>query len=403
MLEDTVSALFRAGDVFADLAQNPAPSYGVMIPNLLVFCATLCAGLLLRAGIAPLGILHASPTAMLLAAALGLILAVPLSFLAAGALHAFMLLSGGAGDFQRSYQAASMFSILIALQAMLNWFDWVWALPALLTAYMGAAAARTIHRAPALRAGVVFCLLAGSCVAGQWWLREQYSRWSQTATALQTTAMAAQDLGRQLQQFQQLSALPEPSVGGTNRGVPEASGAGAAAAPNSPQSVGPSSLDLLISPSETGSPPAGATSAQLQAQAQGLQQATANMLSPMMAMLQNPALTKGMSPEQVKQMGSVTGMLSQLQKDMTSGKKTTPEEQAAVMAQFQAAMMKLMTQVRPAPATPRKGTANPGQDSAKMGLPPPVSKPDAVSPPKGGAESPAAAPAPAQPSDKESQ
>jgi hypothetical protein len=354
MLEDTVCALFRAGEVYADLASAPAPSYGIMLSNLLVFCAAACAALLLRAGIVLPMQWHAAPMTMVLAAAAGMILAVPLSFVAAGALHAFMLLSGGAGDFQRSYQAASMFSILIALQALLNWFDWVWPLPALLTAYLGAAAARTIHRAPAFRSGVVFCLLAACCVAGQWWQREQVSRWSQSATA------AAQDLSRQLQQ---MSLPPDPGGG---RGAPAASGTGATTALASSQPPGPSSLDLLLSPSQAGGQPASPAQvqAQVHAQAQSLEQATTNMLDPIMAMLQSPALTKGLPPQQSQQLASVTGMLAQMQKSVAGGQKATPEEQAAMMAQFQSAMMRLMTQMQPQAPGPRQGLRDPSQKAS---------------------------------------
>ncbi|MCX5794075.1 MAG: Yip1 family protein [Elusimicrobia bacterium] len=397
MLEDTVSSLFQAGDVFADLAGKPAPSYEVMIPNLLVFCAAVCAATLLRACVATPGLLYASPSTMAIAAAGGLILAVPLSFLTAGVLHAFMLLSGGEGDYQRSYQASSMFSILIALQALLNWFDWVWMLPALLAAYMGTAAARTLHRAPALRAGVVFCLVAAFGIVGQWAVREQVSRWSQTARAMQTTATAVQDLSIQLQRMQQMSAPQEPGIGGTGRGAPEAlgTGPGPAAPQNSPQPIGLSSLELL-------SPPQGDNQsdlpAQLQAQAQAqtrtIQQTTTDLLAPIMGMLKNPALTRGMPPEQAKQIGAITDMLVQMQKDMAGGKTITPEERSAMMARFQGTMMQMMTQMQQQGPLPRRGRIlEPARKTAKPSRTPPAPRPDAGNPTKSGAGGPQQEPA----------
>jgi|GEM_PF-3574979 len=398
MLEDTACALFRAGDVFDELSGRPAPSYAVMIPNLLVFCAAVCVENLLHASIAAPELLHASPAAMTIAAAAGLILAVPLSFVAAGVLHAFMLLSGGEGDFRRSYQASSMFSILIALQALLNWFDWVWALPALLAAYLGAAAARTLHRAPALRAGAVFCLVAAFCIAGQWWLRDQLSRWSQTARAIQTAATTVQDLSHQLQQLQQMSMPAEPGGSGAGRGMPEApglrTGAGLAALQNSPTPTGLSSLELLSPPQGGNQPvsPAAQVQAQAQAQVQSVQEATTNLLGPIMAMLKSPAMTRGMSPEQVKQMGTATDMLAQMQKSMASGKKTTPEEQAAMITQFQSTIMQFMAQI-PSPMS-RQGLPDPGQKTAKPGRTSLGHKHGAGSPPKSDTDNPAQAPAP---------
>jgi hypothetical protein len=323
MFEDTLCAMFQPGHVFAVRACKPAPAYAVMIPNLMIFCAAVCVTNLLRACVATPELVHSSPSTVAIAAAAGLILAVPLSFVAAGALHAFMLLAGGHGDFQRSYQASSMLSILIALQAMLNWFDWVWVLPFLLAAWLATAAARALHRAPALRAGVVFGLAAAFCIAGQWGLRQQFSRWSQTTLAMQPAAEPAQDLSSQPQH------MPVPL--------------------NPPQPEALSSLELPSPPrsvSQTESP--------VQAQAQSIQQATTNLLAPIMAMLKNPALTKGLSSEQLKQLSSLTAMMNQMQKSMAAGNKTTPAEQAAMMAQFQSAMMQFMAQTPAAQKSPER-------------------------------------------------
>jgi len=347
MLEDTVTAPFRAGTVFASLGERPAPSYAVMIPNLLAFCAAAYAANLLRSSIITPEPLASSPAVMAIAAAAGLVLIVPLSFVAAGILHVFMLLSGAEGDFQRSYQASSMLSWLVTLQSLLNRFDWVWTLPALLAAYLAAAAAKSLHRAPAARAGVVFGVVAAAGISGQWWLREQVSRWSQTARAIDNAATAAQDLGRQLQQLQQMAASVTGGVGGPDRGAPQEQpqATWGAALSSSPQPTAVSGLQLL-SPPQSG--PAGAPDgpqlrAQAQAQGQAIQQATSNLMDPIMAMLSNPALTRGMPPEQAKQMKALTSLLGQMQAGMSSGKKPTPEEQAAMMAQFQASLMQFMT------------------------------------------------------------
>ncbi|MBI5241843.1 MAG: YIP1 family protein [Elusimicrobia bacterium] len=363
MLEDTVTAPLRPGAVFSALAGRPAPSYAVMIPNLLVFCALSYAAGFIRAGLVNPEFLNASPALTAIATLAALVMAVPLSFLAAGVLHAFMLLSGGEGDFPRSYQSASLLSLVLTLQALLNWFDWVWALPALLAVYLAALAAKSLHRAPAARAAVVFSLVGLCALGGQWWTRLQIARLAETATAVKTAAAAAQDLGRQLQQVQQQMAPPfEGGAGGSAPGLPQDQA-------QTPQGVQLSSaslpsvisgLQLLAPPASGPAPenPADAYKVRAQAQAQHLQQATSGMLAPIMAMLSNPATTAGMSPEQAKQMKALSSLLTQMQAGMSSGKKMTPEEHAAFMAQFQGAMLQFMSGIN-APAA-RPGASGPG-------------------------------------------
>jgi hypothetical protein len=363
MLEDTVTAPLRPGTVFDSLAGRPAPSYAVMIPSLLVFCALSYAAGFIRAGLVNPEILNASPALTAIATLVALVLAVPLSFLAAGVLHAFMLLSGGEGDFQRSYQASSLLSLALALQALLNWFDWVWALPTLLAVYLATFAAKSLHRAPAARAAVVFSSIGLCAVAGQWWLRQQISHLTETAKAVQTAAAAAQDLSRQLQQIQQMNAPLERGVGGNTPGQPqdqaEAPWGTAASSPSSPAMI--SGLQLLAAPA--GAPaselPADATRLQAQAQAQShvLQQATSNMMAPLLSMLSNPAMTRGMPPAQAQQMKTLTSLITQMQSSMASGKKMTPEEHAAFLAQFQSAMLQFTSQLgAPGGAGPGPGT-----------------------------------------------
>ena len=381
MLEDTVCSLLRAGNIFADLAARPTPSYAVMIPNLLVFCTAACIATLLRAAVAAPELLHAAPGTMAIAAAAGTILTVPLSFLAAGVLQSFMLLSGGTGDFQRSYQATSMFSILLALQALLNWFDWAWALPALLAAYLAPAAARTLHRAPALRSGVVFYLVATICIAGQWVLREQLAHWSKPAFALQSAAATAQDLGRQVQQVQQMSLPLERGMEGANPGLPQdQTPATWITAPSSSSQPTLSGLQLLTPPAGGPAPndPKGGTP-QLQAQGQALQQSMSNLMGPVMALLNNPALTQGMTPEQTRPMKTLTSLAQQMQTDMASGKNLSSKEQAAMMAKFQRTMMQFMTLQSP---ISRQGLPDPGPKATKPGQITPEPKHDAANPPK---------------------
>ena len=391
MLEDTVTAPLRPGAVFSALEGRPAPPYGVMIPNLLVFCALSYAAGFIRAGLVTPELLNASPALTAIATLAALVLAVPLSFLAAGVLHAFMLLSGGEGDFQRSYQASSLMSLVLALQSLLNWFDWVWALPTALAVYLAALAARSLHRAPAARAAVVFSLVGLCAVGGQWWLRRQMARLAQTAKAVQAAAAAAGDLGLQLQQAQQMLPALEQGAAGSTQPQDQSQAAWGTDLSSASLPAVISGLQLLVPPGSgqsqndniSGGPALGGQTdaarlqSQAQAQAQHLQQATAGMLAPIMGMLNNPALTQGLSPEQAKQMKALTSVLAQMQGTMASGKKMTPEESAAMMALFQNAMMQLASgAARPAAS---KGTARPAKTGPRLQAVP-ISKSKAAAP-----------------------
>ncbi len=394
MLEDTVTAPLRPATVFSSLAGKPAPSYAVMIPNILVFCALGYAAGFVRAGLVTPAILEASPALTAIAALAAMVLAVPASFLAAGVMHAFMLLSGGEEDFQRSYQATSLLSTLLVLQSLLNWFDWTWALPAALGAGLAALAARFLHRAPAARAAVVFSLLGVCAVSGQWWARREVSQLAETAKTVRTAAAAAQDLGRQLQQAQQLAP---PLERGTGPVLPAPSPeqiqtlwSGPVSSASLPAVI--SGLQLLLPPA-TGAwdGPADARRLQTQAQAQTqyLQQATSGMLAPIMGMLNNPAMTRNLPPDKAQQVRALTSLINQLQASMASGKKLTPEENAAVMAQMQGSVLQLMSQFSAMNAARQGAEAATGtaQKRSRTRQAAPAPKPESPAP------APAAAPA----------
>jgi hypothetical protein len=61
-------------------------------------------------------------------------------------------------------------------------------------------------------------------------------------------------------------------------------------------------------------------------------------------------------------MKALTGLLTQMQSSMTSGRKMTPEENAAFMAQFQSAMLQFTSQLGAPAAKP--GAPGPGSNKA---------------------------------------
>ncbi|HBT62068.1 MAG TPA: hypothetical protein DEB40_10035 [Elusimicrobia bacterium] len=354
MLEDALTAPLRAGTVFGALAERPAPGYDVMIPSLLVFCASAFAADFMRSAYAFPTLVRFSPAGLALTAAATLAITVPASFVAAGLLHAFMLLAGGTGDFKRSYQACALLSIAMPLQAMLGWFDTAWILPALLAAYLAVEAARTLHRAPPARAAAVFGVLAALTLGGEWFARQQLARAAlmlKEEPNIEQLAASTAEFNRQMQQLQGMSPSSKPATGPNPDSSPaQDPGLGNITPGDNPRTSG---LDLLYAPG-TGAGPE--TPRDVSIQAHAVEQTAANMMVPVLSMLNNPQLTKGMSPEQAQQTRELAAMVSQMQSTLSTGQRLTPQQQAAMTRKMQAMVLQLMSQMndsKNAPARPR--------------------------------------------------
>ena len=133
------------------------------------------------------------------------------------------------------------------------------------------------------------------------------------------------------------------------------------AAPAAPQAASSSpagGLDLIAPFHDGTTVPAAQTVSELQGKAEAVQRATADMLGPVMGLLNDPALTKKLPPEQAKSMAALAGMMKDMQAAMAGGKNLSPQERDAMRIRLQTIMPQLMKQM-PAPAQPTEG--NPGQ------------------------------------------
>jgi hypothetical protein len=331
MLEDTLTLAFRAPAAFTAAAQRPVPAYMLLLANFLAFSTAAYAVNFTKSAISMSVLSHYSPAVLLLALAAGLALALPAGFAAAAVLHGLMRAAGGTAGFARSFQALSLLSALIVLQAMLNWFELAWALPSLLGAYLGMTAAHRLHGAPKLRAAIVFCLAAAAALAGQWWLRGQLHRVAGSVEAARGRPDAAPAGAPPADIDERLEKLPEFAM------------------PLGPSDdKQPSGLDLLSGP------PASRT-IDPQQQAQAMQQAASSMLAPITSMLNDPRVTHNMSPEQAQQVKELTAMLTRMQSSMAEGKALSAQEQNDMMRKFQAMTMRLMHQIPRGPARPPAG------------------------------------------------
>jgi hypothetical protein len=120
-----------------------------------------------------------------------------------------------------------------------------------------------------------------------------------------------------------------------------------------------SSLDLVSgpggAPARAGGPAAAVPVTPQQAAQQG-----ANLLSSVMPLLSNPALTRGMTPDQQKQMQQLVGTIGQLQGSLQSGQPMTAAQQQAMLQTVQQAMRGMPMQATP--ATPTQHAAPAARD-----------------------------------------
>lgn len=338
LLEETLTAPFVAPSLFTRLARSPAPGYGLLAANTAVYYSLAVAVNLARSLLD--GGSALSPALLAAAAAGASALAVALSFAGAGLLHALCLLAGGGGDFRRTYQLVSLLSFLFVIQSMLNWTPLLWALPVPWAAFLAASGCRGLHQAPRTRAWAVFGSLGLLLLGCQWAARRELSRFLQ-----QTEPM-----GRSTEQLQQdLQALQQafPLLPGAT----EALSAGPALA--APGRL-PSSLELLsgsgVAPLDADQDEGPAGGAALAPAAsprdvQAMRDQTSQMMDSLLPMLDNPAVTRMLGPEQKAQLDEIAKMLKAAQAQQKSGKPLTPEEKAqrrADAAKLQAMMTKMM-------------------------------------------------------------
>ena len=117
---------------------------------------------------------------------------------------------------------------------------------------------------------------------------------------------------------------------------------------------GASGLDLLSAPQSQPLPGQAGTPEQ----AAAMQKKGMDLMSAVMPMLSNPALTKGMPPEQAKQMQTMMKFLSAAQDNMKSGKPMSARQQAE-MQQALGSMMRGMGQMVPGAPPPGAPAAPP--------------------------------------------
>ncbi|MFI5345357.1 MAG: hypothetical protein ACHQ51_03175, partial [Elusimicrobiota bacterium] len=342
---------------FRAAAARPAPSFGA------------AGGLALAAGAASLAVnlahgivqspdlLRRFPPLMMAAvavAALGLYLSVLL--LLAVMLYGLGNALGGKGAFDRGLQAAAMLSVLGPIQMLCNWFPFAWTIPAALAAWTAACALEGLFgSAPAPTRAL--CAVMGAAALGlQFAGRAVADRAREAYAATQVLSQAAggdAELAKQMQALQQQAAAAAAAMPAD----PASASAPAPAAPTS-------GLDLLKGPDDdargpSSAPEPTAQQAALQ-QAQGVQTHASGMLDALAPMLNNPALTKSMTPQQKAAMKELQSIIADTKGQLDAGRGVSDPAFAAKMQRIQQLTMQMMSAglqtpagaAPPAPAAP---------------------------------------------------
>jgi hypothetical protein len=347
LFELSLTAPFNPA-VFRAAAARPAPSFGT------------AGGLALAAGAASLAVnlahgivqspdmLQRFPPAMMAAvgvAALGLYMSVLL--LLAVMLYGLGNALGGKGNFDRGLQAAAMISVLWPVQMLCNWFPWAWILPSALAAWIAACALEGLFGAAPSSARALCAALAAATIGLQYAGRVVADRARDAYAASRVLTQAAgadSELARQMKAFQQQAAAAAAAV--------------APATSASAPATATSGLDLLKGPDD-GAPPAAAAppmtpQAALQ-QVKGIQNGAAGMLDAMAPILNNPALTKNMTPQQKASLKELQDVMADMKNQISAGRNISDPAFAEKMQRIQQLSMALLSaglQVPPAGAAP---------------------------------------------------
>lgn len=262
---------------------------------------------------------------------------------------------GGKGEFDRGLQCAAMMSILWPVQMMCNWFPVAWVLPSALAAWIAALALVGLFGAKPILSRTICAVLGAGALAVQTVAHVVADKAAEAISATQAVTQATEaqaDFAKQMQAVQtQMQAV-------TDAAAPPP---GTAALPGTRTAT--SGLDLLRGPGgEDGGTPPPATDAPpaVIAAAKGMQANAAGMIDSIAPLLNNPAMTKNMTPEQKANLSELQALMADLKTQMASGHSLSDAAFAQKMQRFQALTLKMMAAAAAAPpptaAPPVKAT-----------------------------------------------
>ncbi|MBI5209105.1 MAG: YIP1 family protein [Elusimicrobia bacterium] len=388
MLGQSITAMFRAGSLFDEIARAPAPEYWVMTANLFVFAAAAhgATNLLQSVGGSSFGMLP-------LRIAAGIALSVVVSFILASIVGLVARFAEGDGDYRRCYQIVSLSSGVAMTGIVINYVPVLWPVPIAWTAFIIGVGVQRLLRAKPAVAWTAFVALGAIALAGQWCAIRQVERIKTEARRANATLTEFERLRTELQKALP-AALPDaPPYASSPSGQPvDASPAGSPGAPagNSlwqrPDGSSPARNEFerwVLPPAQGLRQPDSAPDAGQRPESAAGEPAAA-LLQMLLPMLNNPQTLKNLPPEQARQVQQLAKSLEQAQRSIRTGEKMQagdPMKMLQSLMQMQGQMMRSLP--LPSPPTGEKGQAAPRR-SKRPAAPAAPRKPAADGPAEAG-------------------
>ncbi len=350
LFELALTSLINAPGVFAKLEARPAPGPGMSFLVALAWGAAFFALNLLHVTIANPGALQAyAPWQVGVVAFLGLGVWTAMFLLGSSLIYGIGRALGSAGDFDRALLITAVTLSAAPVQALCTWFPMAWVVPALVAAWILSCGISALFKTDPWAARGVCAVLAAGVLALQYGaglVVEKYAATAQLAAVAVQGASTASQLSELQQQMQQIQTAASQ--------LPQAGDTAQPGDPSDSPASNRSSLDLLSGPEAASAPSSGPTQreqlAQMSASGDAMNRSVIAMLDSMAPLLNNPAITKGMSLQQKADYVELKRMMADMKTGMIENRITSPQEQQARMMKIQQLTMRMMSAGLPMPA-----------------------------------------------------
>ncbi len=321
----SLTALLNAPGVFLRLSERPAPRRAAVLSVAFAWGGAFFALNLIHAALAyPVALEAYQPWQIALVGFFAILIWSALYLIGVSLAYALGRTLGSAGDFNSALLIGAVTFTAAPVQALCSWYPLSWLAP-VLAAWMLACGLISLFKAsawPARGAGVVLAaVLYGAGLAVEHF---------QLAAFMARSAPSSAQSAVLEQQMQQLAPLLS-EIRDT--------------APNG--QAGQSSLDLLRGSAAAESTTAPPTSlqqlSQLSAQGDALNKSVISMLDSIAPMLNNPLVTRGMTPLQKSDYATLKNMIQELRGSMLANARVSPQEQQAKMLKIQELVMRVMS------------------------------------------------------------
>ncbi len=354
LLELSLMALVNAPGVFRRLSSRPAASPGASLLAALAWGGAFFALNLIYAALShPVALAAYEPWKIAAVGFFALGLWTGLYLLGSSLVYALGRMLGSGGDFDRALLIASVTLAAAPLQALCSWFPMAEVVPTIVAAWILACGLNALFKMDPWTARGA-CAALAACVLGLQYgaglAIERYGVPFQIAAAATQAAPASDQIDLLQQQMQQqLLQARALAAEAQNSAV------------NAPS--GQSSLDLLRGPVAGEAPPPTGPSqiqqlAAMSSQADAMNKSVIGMLDSMAPMLNNPAITQNMTPQQKADYDELKTLILELRNGMAANKVISPQEQQAKMIKVQQLVMRMMSAGVSGPKRP--ATSAPG-------------------------------------------